>query len=119
MVPTKVIVISGGLYDAKTARLIKDRLATRKEQEDYAMHHCLVLPVQDNSGHSWLIDGKQVYCLEGTRYETLDREVIHLAKCRDCGGMGISFDEPTVERDCILCAQCGHEYDVRLEMMES
>jgi hypothetical protein len=119
MGPTKVVVISGALYQAKTGRLIKDQLATRKEQEDYAMHHCLVLPVLDNTGQSWLIDGKPVYCLEGTRYETSDDEVVHLAKCRDCGGMCISFDEPTVERDCILCTQCGHEYDARLEMMES
>lgn len=119
MGPIKVVVISGALYEAKTSRLIKDRLETRKEQEEYARHHCLVLPVLDNAGNSWLIDGKQVYCLDGTRYETLDHEVRHLAKCRDCGGMCISFNEPTVERNCILCTQCGHEYDVRLEMMES
>lgn len=119
MGPTKVVVISGALYDPKTGRLIKDQFATRKELEDYAMHHSLVLPVLDNSGHSWLIDGKLVYCLEGTRYETSDDEVVHLGKCRDCGGICISINEPNMERDCLLCTQCGHEYDVRLEMMES
>lgn len=35
MGPTKVVLISGALYDPKTGRLIKDQLATRKEQEDY------------------------------------------------------------------------------------
>ncbi len=119
MGPTKVIVKCDALYDVKTDKLIKERLATRKEQEEYAMHHYVVLPVLDNSGQPWLLDGKHVYCLRGTRYETSDDEVVHLARCPDCGGMCISTDEPTVERDCIRCTQCGHEFESRLEMMES
>ncbi|MFI5304974.1 MAG: hypothetical protein ACHQYP_09300 [Nitrospiria bacterium] len=94
MGPTKAVAISGALYEAKTARLIKDGLAAREEQEEYAKHHCLLLPVLDNEGRPWSIDGKHVYCLDGTRYETSDDEVVHLAKCRDCGGMCISFVEP-------------------------
>ncbi len=119
MGPTKVIVKCDALYDVKTDKLIKEGLATRKEQEEYAMYHYVVLPVLDNSGQPWLLDGKHVYCLRGTRYETSDDEVVHLARCPDCGGMCISTDEPTVERDCIRCTQCGHEFESRLEMMES
>jgi len=33
--------------------------------------------------------------------------------------MGIRDDEPMVESDCIRCVTCGHEFDTRLEMMES
>ncbi len=119
MGPTKVIVKCDALYDVKTDKLIKEGLATRKEQEEYAMYHYVVLPVLDNSSQPWLLDGKHVYCLRGTRYETSDDEVVHLARCPDCGGMCISTDEPTVERDCIRCTQCGHEFESRLEMMES
>jgi hypothetical protein len=119
MGPTKVIVKGDALYDVKTGRLIMDGLATRKEQEDYAMHHYIALPVRDNAGQNWFLDGKNVYCLRGSRYEASDDAVVHLAKCPDCGGMCISDDEPTVERDCIRCTQCGHEFAARLEMMES
>ena len=38
MGPTKVIVKSDALHDVKTGKLIKDGLATRKEQEDYALY---------------------------------------------------------------------------------
>jgi hypothetical protein len=31
----------------------------------------------------------------------------------------VRTEEVTVERDCIRCTQCGHEFDARLEMMES
>ena len=119
MGPTKVIVKSDALYEVKTGKLIKDGLATRKEQKDYAMHHYVVLPVLDNAGQLWLLNGKYVYCLRGTRYETSDDQVVHLIRCRDCGGISISDDEPTVERDCVRCTQCGHEFAARLEMMES
>jgi len=119
MGPTKVIVKSNALLDVQTGKLIKEGLVTRKEQEDYALHHYLVLPVVDNAGRLWSLNGKYVYCLRGSRYETSDDEVVHLARCRDCGGMGIPADEPTVERDCIRCSQCGHEFEARLEMMES
>ena len=37
----------------------------------------------------------------------------------DGGGMGVRDDEPMVESDCIRCVSCGHEFDARLEMMES
>lgn len=119
MGPTKVIVKSNALYGVKTGKLIKDGLATRKEQEDYALHHYLALPILDNAGQPWLLDGKPVYCLQETRHETSDDQVVHLTRCHDCGGMCISSDEPTVERDCIRCTECGHEFDARLEMMES
>ena len=119
MGPTKVIVKSDSLHDVKTGKLIKAGLITRKAQEDYAMHHYLVLPVLDNSGRLWSLSGKYVYCLRGTRYETSDDEAIHVVRCRDCGGMCVVTDELTVERDCLRCTQCGHEFDARLEMMES
>jgi hypothetical protein len=119
MGPTKVIVKNDALYEVKTNKLIKDGLATRKAQEDYATHHYLALPVLDNDGELWLLDGSPVYCLRGTRYETGDDQVVHLARCRDCGGMCITSYEPSVEQDCIRCTKCGHEFDARLEMMES
>jgi len=119
MGPTKVVVKSDSLLDLKTGRLIQSGLATRKQQEDYATHHYIVLPVLDNAGQVWLLDGKLVYCLRGTRYETSDDEVVHLARCHDCGGMCITADGPTMERDCMRCTQCGHEFEARLEMMES
>ncbi|MFY9269382.1 MAG: hypothetical protein WAO55_06500 [Candidatus Manganitrophaceae bacterium] len=119
MGPTKVIVKGNALYDVTTGKLIQDGLATRKEQEDYAIHHYLALPTLDNAGQPWLLDDKPVYCLQESRHETSDDQVVHLTRCHDCGGMCISSDEPTVERDCIRCTQCGHEFDARLEMMES
>ena len=119
MGPTKVIVKRDAIYDVKTGGLLKAGLATHKEQEDYATHHYMVLPVLDHAGKPWLLDGKQVYCLRGSRYETSDDEVVHLARCPDCGGMGVSTDEVTMERDCIRCTRCGHEFEARLEMMES
>jgi len=117
--PTKVIVKGDKLYEVNTGKLIKGNLSTREEQENYAMYHYIALPVIDHAGKPWLLDGKPVYCLRGARYETEDDEVVHLVRCPDCGGMGISVEEPTVERDCIRCTQCGHEFDARLEMMES
>jgi uncharacterized protein (UPF0212 family) len=33
--------------------------------------------------------------------------------------MGVRMDVITVESGCIRCVQCGHEFDARLEMMES
>ncbi len=47
------------------------------------------------------------------------RSEIHLVRCPDCGGMGIRSDEFTVESDCIRCTVCEHEFDARLEMMET
>lgn len=119
MGPTKVIVKGDGLYDVKTSRLIKGGLSTWEDQENYAMHHYIILPVVDNAGQPWLLDGKPVYCLRGARYEAANDQVVHLARCPDCGGMCVCIDEPTVERDCNRCTQCGHEFDARLEMMES
>jgi len=77
------------------------------------------LPVVDKAGNPWLFEGKPVYCLHGSQYETLDDQKLHLARCPDCGGMGIRADEFTVESDCIRCLVCGHEFDARLEMMEN
>jgi hypothetical protein len=119
MGPTKVIVRGDALHDAKTDKLIMSGLATPKARQDYAAHHYIVLPEVDNAGIAWKLDGQPVYCLRGVRYETLDERQQHLARCPDCGGMGIRTEEVSVERDCIRCIQCGHEFDARLEMMES
>ena len=119
MGPTKVIVKDDALFDAKTGKLITKGLATLQEIQEYAAHHYIVLPVLDHAERPWLLDGKPVYCLRGTRYETLDDNLVHLTRCPDCGGMGIRMDEPNVESDCICCTQCGHGFDTRLQMMES
>ncbi len=119
MGPVKVIVKENRLYAAVGERLIKDGFTGRGEIEDYVNRHYLTLPVVDNAGTPWLIDGNPVYCLRGTRYETVDDQRVHLARCPDCGGMGIRSDEFTVESDCIRCTACGHEFDARLEMMET
>lgn len=119
MGPTKAIVKGLALYDAVTSVLIKDGFTNRQEIEDYVNHHYIVLPVVDNAGRPWLLDGKPVYCLRGVQYETVDDQRVHLARCPDCGGMGIRADEFVVESDCIRCTACGHEFDARLEMMET
>ena len=119
MGPTKVIVKDGSLFDAKTGKLIKEGLTTHKDIEDYAKHHYIVLPVVDKPCQHWTLDGQPVYCLQGSRFKTVKNEVVRLARCPDCGGMGIRDDEPIVESDCIRCVKCGHEFDARLEMMKS
>jgi len=119
MGPTKVIVKDDALYDAGSGKLIMGELPTRWAQEAYAAHHYIVLPVVDRVGRPWLFEGHPVYCLHGAKYETVTGEVIHVTPCPDCGGMGVSIEEPTVERDCIRCTQCGHEFEARLQMMES
>jgi predicted Zn-ribbon and HTH transcriptional regulator len=119
MGPTKAIIKDQALYEAATEKLIKDGFASRRDIEDYVNHHYLALPVVDNAGNAWLLDGKPIYCFRGSQYETLDDQRVHLARCPDCGGMGIRSDEFTVESDCIRCIACGHEFDARLEMMET
>jgi len=105
--------------DARIGKLLKAGLANPKARQDYAKHHYVVLPEVDNAGRTWELDGQPVYCIRGSRYETLDDHQPHLARCMDCGGMGIRVEEVTMERDCLRCTQCGHEFDARLEMMES
>lgn len=117
--PTKVLVKNNGLLDATTGALIKEGLATRKEIEDYAAHHYIALPVVDRAGREWLFDGHPVYCLHGGTYESLAQDLPHARPCPDCGGMALPSDEVTLERDCVRCTQCGREFEVRLEMMES
>ena len=119
MGPTKVISKDGALYEVKTGKLVQGGLPTRKEQEAYAAHHYIALPVVDKAQNPWVLDGQPVYCFRGTRYETVDDQKIQLSRCPDCGGMGIRDDMPMVESDCIRCVQCGHEFDTRLEMMET
>jgi len=119
MGPTKVIVKGDGLYDVQNGKLIKDGLPTAKDREEFAKHHYIALPVVDNAGRAWTLDGQPVYCLRGSQYETVNDQKAHLARCPDCGGMGVRVDELTVASDCIRCVQCGHEFDARLEMMES
>jgi hypothetical protein len=119
MGPTKVIPKEGDLYEVQTGRLVQKSLPTREQQEAFAVHHYIVLPVIDKAGKLWMLDGQPVYCRHGSQYETVDDQKVHLARCPDCGGMGIRDDEPLVESDCIRCVQCGHEFDARLEMMET
>ena len=119
MGPTKVIVHGAAIYDAHTGKLIQDGLATLAAVAAYARRHYVVLPEVDNAGRPWELDGQPVYRIRGSRYETLDEQQAHLARCPDCGGMGMRVEEVSVERDCIRCTQCGHEFDARLEMMES
>ena len=118
MGPTKAITDGTSLHEAVSGKLIKDGFTNRREVEEYVNHHYLALPVNDNAGRPWSLDGKLVYCFRGTQYETIDNQRVHLARCPDCGGMGIRSDEFTVESDCIRCTACGHEFDARLEMME-
>jgi DNA-directed RNA polymerase subunit RPC12/RpoP len=119
MGPTKAIIKGHALYEASSGKLIKDGFATRSEIDEYVKHHYLALPMVDNGGAPWLLDGSPVYCLRGSQYETVDDQRVHLARCPDCGGMGIRADEFVVESDCIRCTACGHEFDARLEMMET
>lgn len=119
MGPTKAIVKQNALYEAVSGKLIKAGFASQRDIEEYVNHHYLVLPVADHQGRPWLLDGKPVYCLRGTQYETVDDDRVHLARCPDCGGMGIRADEFVVESDCIRCTACEHEFDARLEMMET
>ncbi len=119
MGPTKAVIKDGGIYDAKTGKFIKDGLTSHEAIQNYASHHYIVLPVVDKACQPWMLDDHPIFCLQGTRYENLQDEVLHLARCPDCGGMGIRDDEPTVGSDCIRCVSCDHEFDTRLEMMES
>lgn len=117
--PTKVVIQGNSIYDASNGKLIKDGLHTPKERAEYAARHYIALPVVDDAGKPWSLDGKLVYCLRGTQFETLDEELPHVRRCPDCGGMATPVEELTVERDCVRCTQCKHEFDARLEMMES
>ncbi len=45
MGPTKTVVKDGGIYDAKTRKLIQDELTTHEAIQDYTAHHYVVLPV--------------------------------------------------------------------------
>ncbi|WP_447977380.1 hypothetical protein [Candidatus Nitrospira bockiana] len=119
MGPTKAVVKGDALYDARTGKLLQSGLTTPEAVRDYARRHYLVLPEVDKSGRPWELNGEPVYCLRGSRYETLHDHQPHLARCPDCGGMGVRIEEVTVERDCIRCIACGHEFDARLQMMES
>lgn len=119
MGPTKAIVKERALYEAVSGKFIKDGFTNRADIEDYVNRHYLALPVTDDAGQPWLLDGRLVYCFHGSQYETLDDRKVQLARCPDCGGMGVRTDEFTVESDCIYCMSCGHEFDARLEMMET
>lgn len=119
MGPTKAIVKEQALYEAATGKLIKGDFAGQRDIEDYVKHHYLALPVVDNAGNAWLLEGKPVYCFRGTQYETIDDQRVQLARCQNCGGMGIRADEFTVESNCIRCVSCEQEFDARLEMMET
>ena len=89
MGPTKTVVIERALYEAVSGKFIKDGFASRSDIEDYAKHRYLTLPVVDNAGRPWLLDGEPVYCLHGSQYETRGDHRVQLARCSDCGGMGI------------------------------
>lgn len=117
--PTKVSIKGDALYDARTGKLIKDGLTTPEAMADFAAHHYVALPVVDNVGRPWSLDGQPVYCLRGVNYETLDQELPRARRCVECGGLAIPIKGGTLERDCVRCTQCSHEFDARLEMMES
>ena len=119
MGPTKAIVKDNALYEAVSGKLIQAGFLNRRDIDEHVKRHYLALPVVDNAGNPWSLDEKPIYCLHGVQYETVDDQKIHLARCPDCGGMGIRSDEFTVESDCIRCISCGHEFDARLEMMEN
>ncbi len=68
--------------------MIKDGFTNRQDMEEYVSRHYLTLPVVDQQGRPWLLDGKPVYCLYGTQYETMNDARVHLVRCPDCGGMG-------------------------------
>jgi hypothetical protein len=119
MGPTKVILKGSALYEAESGKLVHNGLMTRQAVEEYSRQHYVVLPEVDNAGKPWELDGQPVYCLRGTRYEMVNGNQAHLARCPLCGGMGIRIEEVTIERDCIRCTKCEHEFDARLEMMES
>lgn len=119
MGPTKVVIRDNALYEVKTGKLVKDGFADSRAIEQYAARHYIVLPVMDNAGRPWLLEDQPVYCLRGSRYETVNDQQVQLTRCPDCGGMGIRNDEVAVESDCICCTGCGHEFDTRLEMMEN
>ena len=63
MGPTKAVVKDGGIYDAKTGKLIKDGLTTHEAIQDYVAHHYLVLPVVNKACQPWLLDGQPIFCL--------------------------------------------------------
>ena len=119
MRPTKAVLKENALYEAASGKLIRDQFENRRAIDDCVKRHYLVLPVVDNAGMPWLLDGHPIYCLHGSRYESLDDQQVHLARCPDCGGVGIRDDELAVESDCIRCVACGHEFDTRLEIMEN
>ena len=119
MGPTKAIVKQQALYDAVSGKLIQNGFGSQQAMEDYVRQHYIVMPVCDHAGNPWQLEGSPVYCLHGVQYETVDDQRVHLTRCPDCGGMGIRADELTVESDCIRCTACGHEFDARLEMMET
>jgi len=119
MGPTKAVVKGNAIYEAVSGKLVKEGFTGHQDIKDYVDHHYLVLPVVDKKCRPWLLDGKPVYCLRGTQYETVDDRKVHLARCPDCGGMGIRADEVAVGSDVIRCTACGHEFDARLEMMET
>ena len=119
MGPTKAIVKGDSLFEARTGKLIYRQASTEPPLTEYAGRHYIVLPEVDKAGQPWELDGSPVYCLHGSRYETLDDQQRHVARCPDCGGMAVRIEELTLERDCIRCVKCGHEFEARLQMMES
>ncbi len=119
MGPTKVLARDNALYEAVSGKLVKDGFASNREIQDYVNRHYMVLPVLDNKGQPWLLDGHLIYCLRGSRYEAVDDQKVQVTRCPDCGGMGIRDEENTVDSDCIRCVSCDHEFDTRLEMMEN
>jgi hypothetical protein len=68
MGPTKAIVKEQALYEAATGKFIKDGFANQRDIEEYVKHHYLALPVVDNAGNPWLLEGKPIYCFRGSQY---------------------------------------------------
>jgi hypothetical protein len=60
MGPTKSIAHDNALHEAVSGTLIKDGFASRRDLENYVNHHYLALPVTDNAGRLWLLDGSPI-----------------------------------------------------------
>ena len=118
MSPTKAIIQEDTLHEAKTGKPITNGFSSRQEIERYVNRRYMVLPVTDNTGRPWMLDGQPIFRLRGTRYETVNDERVDLSTCPTCGGMGVRLEESIVESECRKCTACGKEFGVRLAMME-
>ncbi|MBK9113036.1 MAG: hypothetical protein IPM88_15590 [Nitrospira sp.] len=62
---TKAIVHDSRSTEAVSGKLIRDGFTSQQAMEDYVRQHYIVMPVRDNAGQPWQLDGKPVYCPHG------------------------------------------------------